>query len=526
MNGSCRMWNETRTRRAPTGAGRRGFVASRNALQVAILAVGFTAGPVAWADEPISVTEPLVLREPAQIVQVADAFDDRDPFDLHFTLGFQQTWKTAQITRETSISEAEFSSGGFTASTLNVAEYTEVTTRMNTRLDIGIYKDIAAVLRMPIILSNDSKLEGVDGSANLQNLTLQGYPGERLFSLPFHSPTRSGIEYLAAGLDFGLMNQWRNPSRPTWVAGIEGRFNVSEPMHACNDAPLAAGDNRVKCAHPSDVNQNGIAGETELEGDRFSGGRDPGVSRGTTGLAFRTYMSKRVRYIEPYAGIEGLFEFQNSDSDFGLTDVEGALVNHPPLQGTLVVGMSVMPWEQLERYQRVELDFRFAGTYRSEGRDYSELFDALGSSSATSLREPRFAEYTANDGPNSDETPSVVDENSEKIFMTGITDVQPYGIYTFSTQGTWMAGEYLKFNLGLGYTFVQGHLITYDQPCNPDFKDDVTKAGPCRNTLSGAISATGIPNANFREVLNTPGRRFRVNSSSGVDAWLNATVMF
>ncbi len=523
MNGCCRMWNEIRTGRAGPRANRR-FGAAPRALGVAALLS--TIAPSLTAAEPRSVTEPGVLREPASVVQVVDAFDGNDPFDLHFTLGFQQTWKTAEITRETSISEPEFSSGGFTASTLNVAEYTEVTTRMNMRLDLGIYKDIAAVIRMPVILSNDRKLEGLNGSEELQNLALQGYPGERLFSLPFHSPERSGIEYLATGLQFGLMNQWRNPARPTWVVGVEGRFNVSEPMHACNDAPLAAGDNRVKCAHPADINQNGIAGESDLEGDRFSGGRDPGVSRGTTALAVNTYMSKRVRYIEPYAGIEALFEFQNSDSDFGLTEVEGALVNHPPLQGTLVVGMGVMPWEQLERFQRVEVDFRFAGTYRSEGRDYSELFDALGSSSATSLREPRFAEYQANEGSNSGEVPSVVDQNSEKIYMTGITDVQPYGVYTLSTQGTWTAGEYIKFNLGFGYTFVQGHLITYDQPCNPDFKDDVGKAGPCRNSRSGSFDATGIPNANYREVVNTPGRRFRVNSSSSIDAWLNATVMF
>src|SRR5690606_19592085 len=122
----------------------------------------------------------------------------------------------------------------------------------------------------------------------------------------------------------------------------------------------------------------------------------------------------------PYAGIGGLFEFQNESSDFGLTDVEGALVNHPPFQGTLMLGLAVMPWEALERFQRVELDFRFAGTYRSEGRDYSELFDALGSSGATSLREPRFSAYEANTGAGADDAPSVVDEQSEKIYMTGI----------------------------------------------------------------------------------------------------------
>ena len=319
------------------------------------------------------------------------------------------------------------------------------------------------------------------------------------------------------------MNQWRDATKPSWTAGVEGRFNVSEPMHACTERP--AGD-QVGCAHPSDVDRDGVANENRFEGENFSGARDPGVSRGTTGLAFYTYMSKRISYIEPYAGIEGLFEFQTSDSDFGLTDVEGALVNHPPFEGTLVMGLAVMPWEELDTFQRVEVDFRFAGTYRSEGRDYSELFDALGSSDATSMREPRYSDYKANTGSGADDVPSVVDETSSKIYMTGITDVQPHGIYTVSTQGTWMANELLKFNLGLAYTFVQGHLITFDQPCNPDIKGDLGRAGPCRNVNGGTFTPTGIPNANYREVINTPGRRFRVNSSYGFDLWLGATLMF
>jgi hypothetical protein len=481
-------------------------------------------GSRARAEEPHRVTEPGVLREPAQVVGVVDAFDDEDLFDAHLTLGLQQTWKTSHITRETYITEAEFSSGGYTASNLNVAEYTEVTSRLNMQVDLGVYKDIAVVLRMPVILSNDRKLEGIDGSENVQNLTLQGFPGETLFSLPFHSPTRSGVEYFAAGLEFNVMNQWRDSTKPTWKVAVEGRFDVSDPMHACNDTAAAG---QVKCADPGDVDRDGNPGETRFESDTFSGGRSAGVARGTTGLAFSTIMSKRIKYIEPYAGIEGLFEFQNSDSDFGRTDVSGALVNHPPLQGTLLLGLTVMPWEALERFQRVELDFRFAGTYRSEGRDYSELYDALGSSDATSLREPRYSLYEANtDSSTADDAPSVVDEQSSKIYMTGLTDVQPHGIYTLSTQATWLAGELFKVNAGAGYTFYQGHLITFDQPCNPDLKGDIGSAGPCRNVSSGGFSPTGIPNANYREVINTPGRRFRVDSASAFDLWLGATLMF
>ena len=96
------------------------------------------------------------------------------------------------------------SSGGFVAGNMPVAKYSEQTSRLNTRADIGLYKDIALIIRLPVILSNDRKLEGYDGSDTNQRIAAQGAPGEQLFSIPFQSPTRSGIEYLAIGMDFDI----------------------------------------------------------------------------------------------------------------------------------------------------------------------------------------------------------------------------------------------------------------------------------------------------------------------------------
>jgi hypothetical protein len=170
----------------------------------------------------------------------------------------------------------------------------------------------------------------------------------------------------------------------------------------------------------------------------------------------------------------------------------------------------------------VTLDFRFTGTYVSEGRDYSELFDALGSSDARTLRTPNFAEYRAGDNGQ-----SVVDPTSRPVYFTGLTDVQQHGIYTLSASFTWQAGEYVKFNAGGAFTLAQGHHITFDQACNPDFDNSLARSGPCRSrTSSGAAKPSGIPNPNYRKTINDPGHRFKVDDSTQFDAWLNATVMF
>ncbi|MBN2195681.1 MAG: hypothetical protein JW751_22865 [Polyangiaceae bacterium] len=508
--------------------------------------------PPAHADEPIRAGEPRVLSEPAELMQVIDAFDTGDVFDVSLSLGFQQSSKTARIRRETFIAQPGLTTGDFTSDRLDVAKYAERTSRLLTRLDLGVYRDIAVYARMPIILANKRELKTIEGGEDSQELTLRGEPGEQLFGLPFQSPTRSGIEYLAFGLEFALMNQARNRVRPTWIGGIEARLNVSEPMHACNASPDALNQtdspNQVKCARPSDYNRNGVDGDAvgpdgvNLEG-LFTSNPEAGVSRGVTGLQVYSLVSKRVKYVEPYGGFRALFEFPTEKSDFGLTDFEGSLVNHPPLRGHFIAGMAVIPWEIRERYQRLTFDVRFVGTYVSEGRDYSELFDALGSSDARSLRRPLYSGYQRNpdfidpdardypDDPTvSQQTASVVDPDSKRVYFTGITDVQQHAEFSLSGQLTWQAGEFVKFNLGLGYQYVQPHFLTFDAACNPDFSGDLYGSGPCRvsstGDLGGTLSATGIPNPNYRRSLNSPGYRFKADNANLVDGWINVSVMF
>jgi hypothetical protein len=505
--------------------------------------LGLTVAPDVRADEPRKVSEPRALREPSEIVQVVDAFDEDDLFDLHLSLGYQHTWKNAKILRETNVLQSGLGTGGYTVSNMNVAKYSESTGRLNTRADIGVYKDIAIVVRMPVILTNDRKLEGLEGSENQQTTVLAGAPGEQLFSLPFESPTRSGIEYLALGMDFGIMHQARQKTKPTWVIGGEVRLNVSEPMHACNGKPTALNldpsVNQVKCAQSNDIDRDGSAPEPDyldpesgIQLDEGPGGsRKPGVSRGMTGLNFHTYLSRRVKYIEPYGGFDVTFEFPNDTSDYKAVDLEGSLVNHPPLRGSMIVGIAVIPWEIRDAFQRVTIDGRFTGTYVSEGRDYSELFDALGSSDAPSMRYPQYAEYQANPDPGTaGTTPSVVNPNSQKVYFTGLSDVQQYGTYNFSISGTYQAGEYVKFNVGGAYTLTQGHFVTFDQACNPDINSEEGAAGPCHTgaatETSDTISATGIPNPNYRRPINDPGHRFKVDDANSFDLWLSATVMF
>ncbi|AKT42647.1 hypothetical protein [Chondromyces crocatus] len=457
------------------------------------------------------------MMESGEVTNVIDAFDDGDLFDINVSLGFQYFTKSARIRRETSVAGPGLSSGWYTSNLANVANYSETTTKLIPRIDIGIYKDLAAHISLPIIVNNSRELSSLDGSADNAGYLLRGASGEQLFSLPFASPDRSGLEYLGLGLDVNIMNQARDRTKPTWLLGFEARLPVSKPMSACTTTPA---DGQVECAAPSDVNRNSQQDST-YDG-RDVAPRSPGVGRGTVGLEFHTILSKRIKYVEPYGGFKALFEFYATSDDYDLTNVQGSLVNMPPIVGTVMLGMMFIPWENREKFGRLTFDMRVEGEYHSEGRDYSELFDALGSSAAPSLRNPQWASYR--EGPNNT---SVVDEGSQATYFTGLSNVQPFGSIRASASATWQASELVKFQFGVGFRHDGAHGIGGDQPCNPVIKNDLGRSGPCRrDDGGGAFTQTGIPNPNYRHSINAVGRRFYADAITTFDLFASGVVMF
>jgi hypothetical protein len=467
---------------------------------------------VAHADEPVAASEPRLMSETGEITSVVDAFDKDDPFDLHLLLGFSQQWKSANIRRETALFQPGLTTGGFVARTENVATYSQSISTLHVGADVGIYRDVALVFRLPIILSDSQSLGDLNGSTkNPQRL--QDPMGGQIFDVNhFGAPTRSGVDWFSVGLDWAIFNQQRDFTKPTWVVGVEGRFGIGPSLHACNTAVPAG---TPQCPDPVNPSLN----------------RDPGISRGMTTLGGHTIFSKRYGYVEPYTGFNVLVDFAQDRGDFGATNnLNGALVNHPPLLGTFTLGMEVIPYEHREQFQRLIADFRVAGTYHSPGREYSELFDALGSSQAASLRTGNPTGWIAPTTPQDPKNPvaSVADPASQKAYFTGITDQQAFGSLSAQAAATWQAGEYIKFQAGLGFTFNQSHLITTADACNPNFTGDITKSGPCHTVGGNSFSAspTGIPNPNHRAVIDLPGHRFSVDDTTIIRLWVSGTVMF
>lgn len=468
----------------------------------------------AHADEPVAAREPRLMSETAEITTVADAFDGDDPFDLNLVLGFKQSWKNAAIRRETQLSQPGLATGGFIPATENIASYSESKSVLEVGADVGIYKDLALILRLPVILSWSQSLGDLNGSAAVSKERLADPSGGQLFTVPFSSPTRSGVDYFAFGLDWAIFNQQRDDTKPTWVIGVEGRVPVGNPLHACN-----ATGGSTQCFNGT----NGV-----------STGADPGISRGMYSVLAKTVWSRRFGYVEPYSGFWFQADFPEGNSDFGKFDPTQNLSRSPPLLGSFGMGLEVIPWEQREQFQRLSADFRALGTYHSPGRDYSELYDALGSSNASSLRSANPTAYCAAGSPtcNNANIPagqmpgnSIVDGSVSPTYFTGITEVQAYGSLKLSAAATWQAGEYIKFTLGTALTYAQSHLITSADPCNPNLGGASRgSAGPCYTPSTGGVA--GVPNPDHRDTIDLPGHRFAVDDATTIDLYVMGVVMF
>lgn len=484
-----------------------------SAFFVAVLAT-FAVVPCARADEPISENEPRLLDETGEVTTIVDAFDRGDPFDFHVFAGFEQRWKNTKIRRETTLNQPGLSTGGFTATTENVAAYSQSMSIIHVGADIGFFRDLALVFRVPIIAADSRQLADLDGSAKPANAgRLLDPNGQPLFTVPFTSPTRSGVDYVQLGLNWAPFNQQRDHTKPTWLIGLAGQFGVGSSLHACNST---AGGNPI-CPDPA---RAGV-----IMGG--SGNRDPGISRGMWGLRAHTLISRRFGYVEPYTGFSFLAEFPQDRGDWGTPqNFRGVMLTRSPVVAAVTLGLEVIPWEHRTNFQRLVADVHMQGIYHSAGREYSELFDALGSSGAGTLRSANPTAFMA-DPMNMNR--SIVDPTAPKIFFAGITDQQAYGGFKVAGSVTWQAGEYVKFSAGTAVQYNGSHGITAAEPCNPDAEKIMGggNSGPCRTAdPSNNGAQTGVPNPNHRDVIDTPGRRFLADDTTIVSLWLSGTLMF
>ena len=446
--------------------------------------------------------ELVLMTEPTTYTDVIDAFDDHDVFDVHISVGYLRSWEFGRIQREVAGPAAV---DGREASLLqDVGGYELQRNGLLFGLDVGIFRDLAVYAQLPLILSDDRTLTR---SSDLVPSTLDagGSPAFDLPSTGFRSPTRSGVDWLGVGLAWSILNQARDPNVPTWLLMVEGRFNIGEPMRACQNAAM------LTCR----ANIDGM-------GNPLSGTYGPGASRGVNALRIETRSSFRTGIVEPYAGLMAQIEWPGSASSSFLPagDLRGYINRLPPIQGRFTAGVAVIPWEDRQHFQRFTFDLRFQADYVSEGRDYSPLFDALGSSSNPHLTTASYEGVPVASNPTTD--------GLALVQFNGMTDTQSHARIGGQVVIEMQAAQYVRFQLGSVVMYSTPYNLTQSDACNPNVAassiSDPRLQGDCR--ASSRAGNTTVLNPAHRPVIDTPGTRFRMDGLWNIDLYANVTAMF
>lgn len=465
----------------------------------------------------------------AEVTRVASSFDNDNKFDLHFGVGYDFNYKKSALLREWSNPNNDQS--------LVVRDliYQQMRHVVTPSLEIGLYKDLAVYVNMPIVVhdqrtysfdqdATDCKYDdgmrspadpatcvnhdnstsirdgiiphdGFDGTNKDSPLGQFGGAGSETI---FKGANRRGIDQLHVGLKYAILNQDRLSHMPKWVIGLEGRFAVGAPMTFSRDYT------------------NGIPrGNTT-------------VGRGIHELGVWTALSRRYRFLDPFftawwyqAIAAGRSEFDNYG---GAQDRK-----RPQSQAGVTFGTEIVPFERKAKGQKVAVMLKGLAMLRYGGRGYSEGWELFSNSPAlagtynpaatpcSNADSKAVADY-AKDNPNEVDPLGRSGAPSGCVPFNGITNIQD-----FATFGV---------NLGLNITLNKYAVLMIGADARTDTRHWITNAG----RGNGKLNADGDPNLVEpgtaevnpvrRDVIDNVGRRYAVGDVFAVMGYFKFLITF
>jgi hypothetical protein len=471
----------------------------------------------------------------AESTDVIDAFDKGDPIDIDLGVSFFRTLYRAKIVREGCIERRDADGDGSLIPCTAASSDSRITTYNDLRWDrvdagveiaprIGLAPDLNLLVKIPIYLESTrrltpnsaapcgSRIGGACMPINPTSLERDGLLNDETTGgtgrLDGGEATkeRSGLGDLFVGLELGLFNQDRDPSKSFWTIG----FGSTLPS-----GTVARVDNK-------------------------------GMGRGTFKLAGWMNFSKRFAYLEPYSGLRYEAEFPIRDSVFQDTHFPGSGQRtwSPGMMGAVAWGIEIVPIENKENGLKLSFDVGLRISYTSEGRDYSELFDFIGEKDPCeipalagpytragegdlydgSIHAARDADQNCADAPvDHDADPATPDVMVPSIPFDGVTDVEQHlaweGHFTLNLHVP-LAPPHVTAYIGVTALFrtVQEHFLTFGDAGidsgNRKIDGNDGVVDECTPAMYDNGSGVYECNPNFQPVFDLPGRRFKIEENS------------
>jgi hypothetical protein len=435
-------------------------------------------GKTAWA--VLALTLVAGAARAAEVTRVVTALDRDDTFDFNLTATWFHDARSADINRE-----QENANG---LQIVRDLKYARTTDTVDLRADFGVLWDVGLHVDLPIVIHDSNNLTYDTGvnAGNSSGFVQDIYPdnGTAPTGTVFQSPTRSGLQYLGLGAKWAVFNQRRDDTKPTWTLNFDADLDVFK-------------DARFDPANPN---------------------ANTAVGLGYHQLIWSTWVSKRFRYFDPYFGASYMAPIRTNGSIY--QDLGGGQTQVNPQQvATVVVGIEQIAWENPHGDQRVTVELDFHMQEHFAGRGMSELWEPLTASSAcptgtpimTNLSEQPACRPSLDFVTNAPPTQPVATRTAP---YPGVSDIDAYGSFGGDAGLNIQVGKYIRFRSLFGLTVDEPHFITN------------ASAGSSPN--GGEVQSTDSTQANpvYRESIDIPGRRFRVEESKDWRLVVEGSLMF
>jgi hypothetical protein len=462
----------------------------------------------------------------AEMTRVVTAPDDQSRVDFNLSLAWQHDVKSAFIKRE---SESDTPPG---IDLLKDSKYNRTRDVIDLRGDIGILWDVGLHVDLPLVLS-DVETIGFDQSASpctfpgmggtptcvdasnstlLRDGILPSNPpngmrqagmaptsygidaqhGGRAFPAPapgmhapdlFQGPQRRGIQDLGAGINWAVFNQARDDTKPTWILAFDARLDLFSDMRF---DPANAGGNTA-------------------------------VGPGYHQFIWSTMVSKRIRRFDPYFGAWYDLPVRTTSSIYQQFSGGNQGAVNPQQSAGVVFGFEQIAWENARGDQRVTLEARGRAEEHFFGVSASELWQPLSGHPGCVL-----------DGQGPTGCRPGIDEveytnGRQPAPYPGVTETQAYGTFGGDVGLNVQVGRFVRFRGLFGLTLDMPHLITDASPGVDRNKNGRVDSMVPPNDPSGAPYEA---NPVYRETVDIPGRRFKVEGTQVWSLFLEGSIMF
>jgi hypothetical protein len=460
---------------------------------------------IAWVLAVAAIPSILVsanVARAAEVTRIVSALDDENQFDFNLTASWTHEIKSAFIKRE------GFDAAG-TPSLLKDSVYAQSRDVLGLRMDFGVLWDVGIHIAAPLVLSDERSLDfdqtasgctfvgpnatcvnqttstvlrdGILPGANMPTYGLKAN-GDKFMDPSrtfFRGPTRSGFESLDLGITWAPFNQMRDDTRPTWTIAFESKLDVFRDM-------------RFDPANP---------------------GGNSAVGLGYHQFVWSTFVSKRFRYFDPYFGAWYNLPVRTNGSIYQQFQGGNQTAVNPMMRAGAMAGFEQIAWENPRAQQRVTVEFRARAEQHFFGRSASELWEPLSGSSKCGAQSPTSAD---------DCRPGVDDGVADGTFMRhpGVTETQPYGTFGGDAGLNVQVGKYIRFRGLFGLTYDMPHFLTY-----AGAGIDHSAAGsPGYRRVESNDPAEA--NVTYRDSLDSPGRRFKVEGTQLMSLFFEGSIMF